>query len=214
MSTKSSFQRCDNEFEKVDEDFSMNVMESIKSISSWISSPTQMYVSERNPNIDQELKMLEQYARKGKKMLSIGTKVIVHVSGEYGGMFTGKVGTIKQIYHKAQKYGIAFEGIKNPESKNGIFWISEKAVTPYGKPTPILIKDMVKKVIFSGDKTIVLWEDGTKTIVTCGEGDCFDPYSGFCAAVTKCMFGSTSNAKRALKNAAKNMPELIKDTDE
>lgn len=202
MSTKSSFQRCDDEFEEIDEDLGMNVMESIKSISSWISSPTQMYVSERNPHIDRELEMLEQYARKEKRMLSIGTKVIVHASDEYGGMFTGKVGTIMQTYHKAQKYGIAFEGTRNPESKNGLFWISDKAVTPYSKPDPILLKDAVKKVIFSGDKTIVLWGDGTKTIVTCGEGDHFDPYSGFCAAVTKRMFGSTSNAKRALEKAA------------
>lgn len=126
-------------------------------------------------------------------------------------MFAGKVGTIMQTYHKAQKYGIAFEGTRNPESKNGLFWISEKAVTPYSKPAPVLVKDAVKKVIFSGDKTIVLWGDGTKTIVTCGEGDHFDPYSGFCAAVTKRMFGSTSIAKRALEKATKDMPKPIQD---
>ena len=60
----------------------------------------------------------------------------------------------------------------------------------------------VKKVIFNGDKTIILWSDGTKTIVTCGESDNFDSYAGFCAAVVKRVFGSTGTAKRALKNAS------------
>lgn len=57
------------------------------------------------------------------------------------------------------------------------------------------------KVIFNGGKTIILWSDGTKTIATCGEGDSFDPYTGFCAAVVKRVFGSTGTAKRALKKA-------------
>mgnify|MGYP000214207295 CR=1 FL=1 len=43
----------------------------------------------------------------------------------------------------------------------------------------------MKKVIFSGPKTIVLWADGTKTIVSCGAGDTYDYYTGFCAAVVK-----------------------------
>ena len=56
----------------------------------------------------------------------------------------------------------------------------------------------VKKVIFSGPKTIVLWADGTKTIVSCGEADAYDYYSGFCAAVVKKLFGSTTHAKKVL----------------
>lgn len=60
-----------------------------------------------------------------------------------------------------------------------------------------------KQVIFSGPKTIVLWLDGTKTIVSCGEGDDNDPYAGFCAAVTKRVFGSTSQAKKVLARTRK-----------
>ena len=62
----------------------------------------------------------------------------------------------------------------------------------------------VKKVIFNGPKTIVIWADGSKTIASCEEGDEFDPYAGFCAAVTKKVFGSTSAAKKIL---APFMPE-------
>lgn len=45
--------------------------------------------------------------------------------------------------------------------------------------------------------------DGTKTIVSCGEGDDNDPYAWFCAAVTKRVFGSTSQAKKVLARTRK-----------
>ena len=50
----------------------------------------------------------------------------------------------------------------------------------------------------SGPKTIILWADNTKTIVSCGEADSYDYYSGFCAAVVKKLFGSTTHAKKVL----------------
>ena len=59
----------------------------------------------------------------------------------------------------------------------------------------------IKKVIYSGPKTIILWADNTKTIVSCGEADSYDYYSGFCAAVVKKLFGSTTHAKKVLGDA-------------
>lgn len=44
----------------------------------------------------------------------------------------------------------------------------------------------------------ILWADNTKTIVSCGEADSYDYYSGFCAAVVKKLFGSTTHAKKVL----------------
>lgn len=41
------------------------------------------------------------------------------------------------------------------------------------------------------------------TPVSCGEGDHNDPYAGFCAAVTKRVFGSTSQAKKVLARTRK-----------
>lgn len=44
----------------------------------------------------------------------------------------------------------------------------------------------VKKIIFNGPKTIVLWTDGTKTIVSMSKDETnFDPEAAFCAAYTK-----------------------------
>ena len=58
----------------------------------------------------------------------------------------------------------------------------------------------VKKIIFSGPKTIVLWSDGTKTIVSMSKDELrFDPEAAFCAAYTKKMFGSNSKIKRIIK---------------
>lgn len=57
----------------------------------------------------------------------------------------------------------------------------------------------VKKIIFSGPKTIVLWSDGTKTIVSMSKDELrFDPEAAFCAAYTKKMFGTNSKIKRAI----------------
>lgn len=58
----------------------------------------------------------------------------------------------------------------------------------------------VKKIIFSGPKTIVLWSDGTKTIVSMSKDEPrFDPEAAFCAAYTKKMFGANSKIKRIIK---------------
>ena len=59
-----------------------------------------------------------------------------------------------------------------------------------------------KKVIYSGNKTIVFWNDKTKTIVSCGEGEQWDPYTGFCAALAKKLYGSTSHTKKLLKKVS------------
>lgn len=58
----------------------------------------------------------------------------------------------------------------------------------------------VKRIIFSGPKTIVLWSDGTKTIVSMSKDELrFDPEAAFCAAYTKKMFGSNSKIKRIIE---------------
>ena len=58
----------------------------------------------------------------------------------------------------------------------------------------------VKKIIFSGPKTIVLWSDGTKTIVSMSKDETnFDPEAAFCAAYAKKMFGTNSKIKRIIK---------------
>ena len=53
----------------------------------------------------------------------------------------------------------------------------------------------IVEVMHKGTATIIKWADGTKTCAVCGEGENFDPYTGFMAAVVKKLFGSTGKAK-------------------
>ena len=142
-------------------------------------------------------------------MTPIDTIVSIKSGDEYGGKYTGKLGIIKKFTD--DRVGVEFAGLKNHASKYGLFWFKKENVTPsalakaflnftFGAPRASL---GVKQVIFSGPKTIVFWLDGTKTIVSCGEGDHNDPYAGFCAAVTKRVFGSTSQAKKVLARTRK-----------
>lgn len=66
-------------------------------------------------------------------------------------------------------------------------------------------KTQIKRVIFSGNKTIILWNDGAwsgyKTMVSCAEGEQLDPYIGFCVAFTKGIFGSKHQVEKIVKNA-------------
>lgn len=60
--------------------------------------------------------------------------------------------------------------------------------------------DFVKpeRILFSGPKTIVFWPDGSKTMVSLGEGQEHDEYTAFCSAVVKKLFGATHKAKKFL----------------
>ena len=48
----------------------------------------------------------------------------------------------------------------------------------------------IKKVIFSNPATIVLWNDGTKTVVKCGENETFDEEKGLAMAIAKHALGN------------------------
>lgn len=58
---------------------------------------------------------------------------------------------------------------------------------------------LIKKVHYSGDKTIVMWEDGTKTIVTRGENEDFDPEKGLVMAIAKKVYGNKGNYYNRIK---------------
>ena len=135
---------------------------------------------------------------------------------EYSGKFTGYIGKVKNYFSQNKKVGVELFQQTNDASSKGLFWFSEDRLAPANDFLGSVSKIMnamncrcsfplhhtgvppVKKVIFSGPKTIVLWADGTKTIVSCGEADSYDYYSSFCAAVVKKLFGSTTHAKKVL----------------
>lgn len=85
--------------------------------------------------------------------------------------------------------------------------ISSKRYTDYEKyelnkkyGNPFSIKD----VIFNDPAVIVLWDDGTKTVVKCSENDIFDPEKGLAMAISKKALGNQGNYYNTFK---KYLPE-------
>lgn len=62
----------------------------------------------------------------------------------------------------------------------------------------IAIKFEPKQILQNGPVTIVFWKDGTKTIVRKSENSADDPYSAFCAALAKKIYGNNSRVKKIL----------------
>lgn len=54
------------------------------------------------------------------------------------------------------------------------------------------LRQMIKKVIFSGDRTIVLFNDNTKVVVQCQPEDEFDKEKGLAIACMKKLFENTN----------------------
>lgn len=57
----------------------------------------------------------------------------------------------------------------------------------------------IKKVHFNEPATVVLWEDGTKTIVKSCEGDIYDPEKGLAMAIAKKALGNQGNYYEVFK---------------
>lgn len=61
----------------------------------------------------------------------------------------------------------------------------------------------IRKVIFNNPATIVLWSDGTKTVVKCGLDDIFDKEKGLAMAIVKKMAGNDSRFHKVFKQWCK-----------
>ena len=57
----------------------------------------------------------------------------------------------------------------------------------------------LKNIIFSSRKTIALWDDGTKTIISCQPGDTFDKEKGIALVFMKKFCGNKSEYNEVLK---------------
>ena len=51
----------------------------------------------------------------------------------------------------------------------------------------------IKNVIFNEPATIIIWKDGTKTVVKCQEGEGYDPEKGLAMAISKKALGNKGN---------------------
>ena len=72
----------------------------------------------------------------------------------------------------------------------------------------------IKKVIFNDPATIVFWEDGTKTVVKCKDGDLFTYEKGIYAATLKKIFGESysvykKDVNRIIEEEIANKEKLL-----
>lgn len=68
-------------------------------------------------------------------------------------------------------------------------------------------RNWIKKVIFNNPATIILWKNGDKTVVKCGEHDAYDPEKGLAMAIAKYACGNQGNYYDIFK---KYLPEDYK----
>ncbi len=90
------------------------------------------------------------------------------------------------------------KNIKNVDTVviDGVRFVKEGAPAATENKMPA-----VKNCYFSDDRTIVLWDDGTKTVVQCQPGDQFDPEKGIFAAIAKRAYGNTGKFNDVMRTA-------------
>lgn len=69
---------------------------------------------------------------------------------------------------------------------------------------PIFNPDDIKKVIFNNPATIVLWMDGSKTVVKCENYEVYDPEKGLALCIAKKALGNKGNYYNAFR---KHLPK-------
>lgn len=68
-----------------------------------------------------------------------------------------------------------------------------RSIHQYYEQHPVAKEARITKVIFNPPETIIIWDDGTKTVVKCGDNDIYDPEKGMAMAICKKTFGNKGN---------------------
>lgn len=91
-------------------------------------------------------------------------------------------------------------------------YIIENSTADYTEapPTPDFYLPEIKNAYFNNPCTVVIWMDGTKTMVRCQEGDTYSKETGLALCIAKKAFGNMPNFNNIFK---KWIPEETDDTD-
>ena len=93
------------------------------------------------------------------------------------------------------------EGNKQPLKITSVEFspISYPEITGYLIGSVSKRKIGIKDVIFNNPATVVIWEDGTKTVVKCQEGDTYNEELGLAMCISKKFFGNKGNFNEVFK---------------
>ena len=75
------------------------------------------------------------------------------------------------------------------------------------KPIKANILPTIEKVVFNDPVTVVLWDDGTKTVVKCGKKDKYSKDHGLAMCIAKKYFGSRSKMLKTIESGYSKEPE-------
>ena len=95
--------------------------------------------------------------------------------------------TCKKLFEKKQDRYISISLSDKYQDENGY---SEMKYFTYLQADEF--PSLVKKVIFNGPATIIIWKDDSKTIVKCKKGDKYDPRTGLAMNIVKKLFMDSS----------------------
>jgi len=73
----------------------------------------------------------------------------------------------------------------------------------------------LSKVIFNDPVTVIIWEDGSKTLVRCSDDEAYDEHAGLAMCIAKKFFGSKNQFDKTVENwsskkkSKKNMENIL-----
>lgn len=74
------------------------------------------------------------------------------------------------------------------------------------------MRNSIEKIIFNDPATIIIWGNGDKTIVKCGEGEIYDPEKGMAMAIAKHFLGDKGNYYETFKKWLPKEHETVKES--
>jgi len=82
--------------------------------------------------------------------------------------------------------------VKGPGFNDAGVWVLSERFDPFHTTSncPEDLSNGIKDVIFNAPATIVFWNDDTKTVVKCGEGEKYDPEKGLALCIAKKALGN------------------------
>lgn len=117
-------------------------------------------------------------------------EVNVTVDGKTMAVIITNIETERFSYEQyEQKVKIKLEGTVERGSSTG----NEASNIPFNM--------MYEKIIFNKPATIVIWKDGSKTVVKCQKGDKYNPEKGLALCFMKKALGNKGNFNNILKAA-------------
>lgn len=152
-------------------------------------------------------KIINDISSNNMSLFSPRESIKVFLKDDSGEFFTIPLMSVKRVECEREKLYCDYIDTKvsiymdiNELLKFGSYYYVPAFVSRY--------TDRIKKVIFNDPATIILWKDGTKTVVKCAEGETYDPEKGFAMAFIKYHLGNDNQFHKLFK---KYMPKEEKE---